>query len=156
SRASIDDAVGRLADRPVDALINCAGLPGPPFSDLETMLVNFVGLRHLSETLAERMRPGAAIASVSSVAGMGYMRRLAQLKPLLETLDFDAARKWCEENPKVANGYPAAKECVIAWTQMRAKPFGERGLRINCVSPGITETPMLEKFDDLVGRDWME
>src|SRR5688572_26721880 len=27
----------------IDALFNCAGLPGPPFSDLDTMLVNFVG-----------------------------------------------------------------------------------------------------------------
>src|SRR4051794_20667920 len=25
----------------IDALFNCAGLPGPPFSDVDTVLVNF-------------------------------------------------------------------------------------------------------------------
>ena len=33
----------------IDALFNCAGLPGPPFSDLDTMIVNFVAMRHLAE-----------------------------------------------------------------------------------------------------------
>jgi NAD(P)-dependent dehydrogenase (short-subunit alcohol dehydrogenase family) len=155
-RASIDDAV-RAIGEPVHALFNCAGVPGPPtFSEVDTMLVNFIGLRHLSESLVERMKPGCAIASVSSVAGMGYLRHLAQLKPLLEATDFDEARRFCEKNPEIANGYAAAKECVIAWTQMRAKPFGARGVRINCTCPGITETPMLAQFGDLVGRDWME
>jgi NAD(P)-dependent dehydrogenase (short-subunit alcohol dehydrogenase family) len=154
-KASIDEAIRRIGD-PVDALFNCAGLPGPPFSDHETMLVNFVGLRHLSESLAERMKPGSAVASVSSVAGMGYLRHLAQLKPLLESNGFDEASQWCQDNPAIANGYPAAKESVIAWTQTRAKTLGARGIRINCISPGITETPMLAQFDALVGRDWME
>ena len=39
---SIAAAAGRI-DGDVDAFFNCAGLPGPPFTDLETMLVNFVG-----------------------------------------------------------------------------------------------------------------
>ena len=33
----------------VHALFNCAGLPGPPFSDLDTMILNFVAMRHLAE-----------------------------------------------------------------------------------------------------------
>lgn len=36
---AIDDAVSKIAGR-VDALFNCAGLPGPPHSGLDTMLVN--------------------------------------------------------------------------------------------------------------------
>jgi NAD(P)-dependent dehydrogenase (short-subunit alcohol dehydrogenase family) len=131
------------------------GSPGPPFSDVDTMLVNFVGLRHLSESLAEHMKPGAAIASVSSVAGLGYQRHLAQLKPLLAS-GFDEALRFCKEHPEIANGYPAAKECVVAWTLLRAKDLGAKGIRINCTCPGITETPMLAHFDALVGLDWMQ
>src|SRR5262249_35265005 len=100
SQASIDAALARLGE-PVDALFNCAGLPGPPFSSLDTMLVNFVALRYVSESLAARMKPGSAIASVSSLGGMGYLRKLAQLKPLLETTSFDEARTWCEQHPEV-------------------------------------------------------
>ena len=29
----------------IHALFNCAGLPGPPFSDLDTMTVNFLAMR---------------------------------------------------------------------------------------------------------------
>ena len=47
-RAAIDDAVASIGE-PVNNLFSCAGLPGPPFSELDTMLVNFVGARHLAE-----------------------------------------------------------------------------------------------------------
>src|SRR6187397_78628 len=49
-RAAIDDAVTSIGE-PVNALFSCAGLPGPPFSELDTMLVNFVGARHLAHSL---------------------------------------------------------------------------------------------------------
>src|SRR5438105_2608209 len=49
-RASIDDAVATISE-PVDAVFSVAGLPGAPFSDLDTMKVNFVGARHLDESL---------------------------------------------------------------------------------------------------------
>jgi hypothetical protein len=44
-RASIDAAVAEI-EGPVYATFSVAGLPGPPFSDLETMIVNFIGARH--------------------------------------------------------------------------------------------------------------
>ena len=39
------DAAAASIDGPIDALLSCAGLPGPPDSQLDTMLVNFVGAR---------------------------------------------------------------------------------------------------------------
>ena len=52
--AAAVDAIGGK----VDALFNCAGLPGGRFSDLDTMLVNFVGQRHLTDLVVERMGEG--------------------------------------------------------------------------------------------------
>jgi len=156
SRASISAAAERIGGEPLHALFHCAGLPGPPFTSLETMLVNFVGPRHLTQLLLARMPHGSAIASVSSLGAMGYARKLSQLAPLLATSGFDEAREWCARHEDIASGYSASKECLVAWTQMRAKDLGARGIRINCTSPGITETPMLDHFDALVGRDWME
>ena len=40
--ASIDAVVAQI-DGPVDAVFSCAGLPGPPFTDLQTGIVNFIG-----------------------------------------------------------------------------------------------------------------
>jgi len=65
---AIDAAVSAIGGR-IDALFNCAGLPGGRFSDLDTMLVNFVGQRLLADLVVERMDAGGAIANISSGAG---------------------------------------------------------------------------------------
>ena len=120
------------------------------------MLVNFVGARQLTEALLPQMPSGSAIASVASVAGMGYLLNMANVKQLLETDSYEAARAWCEEHPEIANGYAFSKECIIVYALMYAKRLAERGIRINAISPGITETPMLPHFYDQVGKDWMD
>ena len=54
---SIDAAVSRLPER-VDSLFNCAGLPGPPATNVQVGLVNFVGHKHLTEALLPRIPDG--------------------------------------------------------------------------------------------------
>jgi NAD(P)-dependent dehydrogenase (short-subunit alcohol dehydrogenase family) len=153
--SAIDEACSQI-DGPVHGIFHCAGLPGAPFSNLDTMLVNFIGARRLTESLLPQMPPGSAIASVASVAGMGYLMNMANVKLLLETEDFESARTWCEGNAEIANGYPFSKECIIVHSLMQAKRLAGSGIRINTISPGITETPMLSAFYDQVGKDWMD
>jgi NAD(P)-dependent dehydrogenase (short-subunit alcohol dehydrogenase family) len=155
NRASIDAAV-RAIGGPVHALLNCAGLPGPPFSNLDTMLVNFIGLRHLVESVVPSMPEGGAISSIASVAGAGWMKTMPDILRLLATSTFEEARAFSEANPEIANGYRFAKECLIVYTMKRARSLGEKRIRINCVSPGVTETPMLERFHALVTKEWMD
>ena len=57
---------------PVDAVFSCAGLPGPPFSDLDTVVVNFVGARHFIESLVPKMPGGSGVATVASAASVGW------------------------------------------------------------------------------------
>ena len=83
-RASIDAAVAAI-DGPVHAVFSVAGLPGPPFSDLDTMLVNFVGARHLIESLVPKMPEGAAIACVASNAGLGWEQEIDWWLPLISS-----------------------------------------------------------------------
>ena len=67
---SIDEVVSKLPAE-VDRLFNCAGIPGAPrFSALDTMVVNYVGLKHLTEAVLPRIPDGGAIASITSVARM--------------------------------------------------------------------------------------
>ena len=70
--ASIDGVVAQI-DGPVDSVFSCAGLPGPPFTDLETATVNFIGARHLIDESAPR-DPRAGRGRVHRV---GRGRRLA-------------------------------------------------------------------------------
>ena len=154
-RESIDAAVARIPAE-IDALFNCAGLPGPPFSALDTMLVNFVGLRHLTGSLLPRIPSGGAVASITSVAGMGYKKNMESVGALLATPDFAAGKAWCEANPEAANGYLFSKQCIIAYTKASAGPLAERNVRINCLSPAPTDTPMMPHFHSQVPREFMD
>jgi len=147
--AAIDTIGGK-----VDALFNCAGLPGPPFSDLDTMIVNFVAMRHLAELCAERMTDGGAIASISSTAGSGYLANIAKWMPLVTSDGFVAAKQWCEEHPDdIASGYVPSKEAICVWTHWAAMDLAQRNIRVNCISPGPTQTPMMGAFEDFAGAD---
>ena len=151
-RGSIDAAVGQLPKR-IDVLFNCAGLPGPPFSNLDTMLVNFVGLRHLTEALLPRIPEDGAVAHITSVAGMGWRKNLDAVKALVATPDFAAGRAWCEANPDKANGYLFSKQCIIYYTKKRAGELVPRRIRMNCLSPAPTATPMLPTFHQQAGKE---
>jgi NAD(P)-dependent dehydrogenase (short-subunit alcohol dehydrogenase family) len=154
-RASIDAAVAKLP-RSIDRLFNCAGIPGPPFSNLDTTLVNFVGLRHLTEALIPRIPEGGAIASITSVGGMGWTKNLPVLKDLLATPDFDSAKAWLEAHPNENNGYLFSKQCIILYTKQRSVDLVAKRIRINCLSPAPTDTPMLPDFHKQVSKEFLE
>jgi NAD(P)-dependent dehydrogenase (short-subunit alcohol dehydrogenase family) len=151
--AAVDAVGGRI-----DALFNCVGVPGAPrFTDVETMLVNFVGVRYLTELVAARMPPGGAVATISSAAGAGWAQRLDTFLPLLQTAGFDEARGWCLEHPDdIAGGYVASKLAVAMWTAYACDDLGARGIRINCTGPGPTETPMLPDFKQKMEEGFWE
>jgi len=154
-KGSIDAAVAQLPRR-VDVLLNCAGLPGAPFSNLETMLVNFVGLRHLTESLLPRIPEEGAVAHITSVAGMGWRKNLDAVRALVGTPDFEAGRAWCEANPEKANGYLFSKQCIIYYTKQRAAELVGRRIRMNCLSPAPTATPMLPTFHEQAGKQLID
>lgn len=141
----------------IDALFNCAGLPGPPFSDLDVLLVNFVGQRHLTEEVVKRMPEGSAICSISSTAGAGWIGNIAKWMPLVTADGFAAGRAWCEAHPEdIAGGYGPSKEAMIIWTQWRAFELATQGIRLNVISPGPTQTPMMPSFESMAGKDFMD
>jgi NAD(P)-dependent dehydrogenase (short-subunit alcohol dehydrogenase family) len=153
--ASIDAALAQIEGK-IDVLLNCAGIPGAPFSNLETMLVNIVGLRHFTEGLLPQIKDGGSIASITSVAGMGYEANWENVASFLATVSFDEARKWCEEHPDVANGYLFSKQAIIGFTKQQATRLVDRRITINCISPAPTDTPMLSAFHDQVSKDFIE
>ena len=42
--------------------------------------------------------------------------------------------------------YPVAKHGVIGLTRALAVDYAAKGIKINCISPGYTDTPILERF----------
>lgn len=154
-----DATAAAIANVPgtIHALFNCAGLPGPPFSDLDTMTVNFLAMRHLAELCVPRMTEGGAVASISSTAGSGYLANIAKWMPLVTTPTFAEGRAWCEANPDaIATGYTPSKEAICVWTHYAALGYAKRGVRVNCISPGPTDTPMMPDFEAFAGKELID
>jgi NAD(P)-dependent dehydrogenase (short-subunit alcohol dehydrogenase family) len=153
--AQIDDAINKIG-KIVNGLFNCAGLPNT-FAPLDVMLVNFCGLRQLTEAVIPNMIERSAIACIASTAGIGWMQNMELLFGLMMTPDFGAARTWCEEHPKeLANAYGLSKEAINAYTAFRSFALAKQGIRINCVNPGPTDTPMMPEFEKAVGKQYMD
>lgn len=153
-RAAIEAAAGEI-DGPIDALFSCAGLPGPPFSELDTMKVNWVGARHLAEQLVPKMQPGSSISAISSSAAVGWWDQMETLGPLLATTGFDEAVAWLEANETKWNwsGYLFSKWVVDAWVGHWYVDLAGKGIRINCINPGPTDTAMMPAFQDFATKD---
>jgi NAD(P)-dependent dehydrogenase (short-subunit alcohol dehydrogenase family) len=115
------------------------------------MLVNFVGVRHIIESLLPRVPQGGAVALISSVAGIGYKKNLEKWKELMAISSFEEAGAWCEANPDPANGYLGSKQALNVYTQMRASELVAREIRLNALLPAPTDTPMLPDFHQQAG-----
>ncbi len=150
---SIESAVAAI-DGPIDALFNCAGLAGGgAFSPMDTLKVNFIGTRHLTECIIPRMPAGSAIVSIASTGGLGWSQRVPLHMELLQTTGFQEATAWAEAHlTDVAEGYGFSKEAVIVWTQYRGAQTIKRGIRINCTLPSPTQTPMMAAFHQTAGK----
>lgn len=153
---SIEDAVAGLggASGRIDALFNCAGLAGGgAFPPIDTMKVNFIGTRHLTECVVPLMGRGGAIVSIASTGGLGWSRRVAIHMELLETKGFQGALDWTEAHAdQVAEGYAFSKEAIIVWTQFMGAQLIRKGIRINCSLPSPTQTPMMAIFHATAGK----
>jgi NAD(P)-dependent dehydrogenase (short-subunit alcohol dehydrogenase family) len=155
-QAAIDAAAKQLPAH-IDALANIAGVPGTSPAGLVAR-VNYLGLRHLSEVLVERLPEGGSIVNVSSILGYFYPERLALHKALAETPSFEAGLAWLAKHPvPQATCYEYFKEALIVWTMQRSQPwFMQRGVRTNCVAPGPVFTPILGEFVTQLGTARVE
>ena len=146
SQSSIDAAVAELPAE-IDVLFNCAGVPHPPAPALDTMMINFVGLRHLTDTLSPRLREGGSITSIASTAGMAWKSNLETVRACLSLETFEEAAAWLEGSPDLgADPYGFSKQCIIVYTQTLAGELAKRGIRINCISPSPTASDFMSKL----------
>jgi NAD(P)-dependent dehydrogenase (short-subunit alcohol dehydrogenase family) len=155
--ASIDAAVAALGGR-VDALFNVAGVSSGIGNPLLVVKINFLGTRHLTEALVDRMPQGSSIASVSSLAASNYLENMGEVAGLLNTATFADGLQWCDDHPDALadGGYRLSKEAVILYGMKRAGTLGAKGIRINCTAPGVTETPILDQLRSAYGQDFLD
>lgn len=153
-RESIDKAIAEL-DGEFDALLNVAGVPGTVDPDL-VMRINLFAVRHLTESMLDKLLPGASVVIVSSTAGFGWAERLETIKELLATDTYEDAEAWWKANPQEGNAYNFSKECTTVYTMTMGLALSEMGFRINAVLPGPVATPILSDFEESMGKDTLD
>ncbi|HHZ10558.1 MAG TPA: coniferyl-alcohol dehydrogenase [Rhizobiales bacterium] len=153
---AIDAAVRELPER-FDALVNAAGVPGTVDRDIVAR-VNYLGLRHLTEAVLDRMPAGGSIVNFASILGGEWAARRDAHKQLAATVGFAAGLDWLAANPVPQETcYQFFKEALIVWTFQRSHElFMQRELRMNCVAPGPVFTPILGDFVTMLGRERVE
>lgn len=139
----------------IDALANVAGLSGTPGA-VPTIAVNFLGLRALSIGLAPKMNQYGSVINVASIAGFGWRGSLDRAKAAVAVEGFPDPAQFCKDHGVTDEiSYPTSKEFLLLWTYKAAHDpiFKAKNIRVNAVSPGPVETPILKQFRDVLGDD---
>ncbi len=153
--ASIEAAVDQL-DGPIDALLSCAGVAdGTPGIER----INFLGHRLMIERLlaGDLLPRGSAIGMISSAAGFGWEQNLELLDEYLAIADFEEAAAWARDHGKA--DYLWSKLAINAYVAKQAIALLRRGIRINAILPGPTDTPLAQANADTwltFGADYRE
>jgi NAD(P)-dependent dehydrogenase (short-subunit alcohol dehydrogenase family) len=152
--AALDAAIDQIG-APVDAVFSAAGISQGP----GTMKINFIAHRHLIERLVSEgtLGAGSAVCLISSVAGLGWQNHLEQLADFLAAPDFEAADKWVAGH-EGTNTYTFSKQAINAYVARAAYPLMAKGIRINAICPGPTDTPLAraEGWLNGFGADYRE
>ena len=132
-KAMVDEAVGSFGR--VDCLINNAGIPSPMISIAEldvatidrVLSVNvrgvLLGIKHVAPIMLSQ--GSGSIVNIGSVAG--------------------------HRGGLSAHIYSASKGAVSGLTRSAAAELGEKGIRVNCISPGAIVTGIFGKNAGLEG-----
>ena len=151
---SIDALVAALPSG-ADGLANIAGVP-PTVPATTVLRVNLYGLQRLTEGLAPKLAEGGRIANLASLAGFGWAGALDQVKAALALGLEDDVDGFVEAQGLNANtegrSYFLSKEALIVWTIQNRWTWRDRGITMNCASPGPVETPILQDFLETLGE----
>lgn len=147
---SLIDEAKKYGD--ITALINAAGV-SPSQASIETILkVDLYGTAVLLEEVGKVIKAGGVGVTISSQSGhrmpalsVEEDEQLA-MTPTEELLDLEILQP---ENIKdTLHAYQMAKRCNVKRVMAEAVKWGEKGARINSISPGIIVTPLaIDEFN---------
>jgi NAD(P)-dependent dehydrogenase (short-subunit alcohol dehydrogenase family) len=150
--ASVEAAIGKL-NGPFHAVFSCAGVAD---GTRGVMLINFIAQRRLIEGLTAKgaLPRGSAIGVISSTAGNGWREFLPQIKEFLAIPDWRGQVAWVEAHKTDnmmtnADGYMFSKRALCAYVAMQAFELMKKGVRINAIMPGPTDTPLARANADI-------
>ncbi|WP_434291135.1 coniferyl-alcohol dehydrogenase [Celeribacter sp. SCSIO 80788] len=149
--AALDALIDALKSVKADGLANIAGVP--PTAPKEVVVtVNLVALKRLTLGLVDSLKDGASIVNLASLAGLGWEGEVAKIKAA-EGLTHEGVATFCDSHEITSeNSYFFTKQALVAWTHENRWTWRDRGIRMNAVSPGPVDTPILKDFLETLGE----
>lgn len=141
----------------ISMLINAAGV-SPSQASVETILkVDLYGTAVLLEEVGKIIKEGGAGVTISSQSGHRMPQLTAKEDELLactpteELLSLEILQP--ENIRDTLHAYQMAKRCNEKRVMYEAVKWGEKGARINSISPGIIVTPLaIDEFNGVRGE----
>ena len=140
----------------ISMLVNAAGV-SPSQASIETILkVDLYGTAVLLEEVGKVIKPGGVGVTISSQSGHRMPALTPEEDEQLATTPTEQLLSLDILQPQnirdTLHAYQMAKRCNVKRVMAEAVKWGERGARVNSISPGIIVTPLaLDEFNGLRG-----
>lgn len=149
----IAENIRQTAPEGISGLANIAGVPGTAPAEV-VLKINVFGVRELIQTVRPQLQRGSAIVNLASAVAYQWRDSKTQVAEFaLATDRQQALTEALADDHIVGHSYLFSKQCVSLLSEYFAAEFIADGIRVNSVSPGPVETPILEDFKNDHGRD---
>ncbi|OUN10845.1 hypothetical protein B5G38_15685 [Gemmiger sp. An87] len=154
-KASIDHAFTLLPEH-IHCFFGVAGLSGAKTDWWTTFTVNFSANKYITETyLEKRMKEGDAIAYVTSTGGLLWEKWQKEYRAVMDCSTWEEMaafmKKVAPKNGVGIMAYSLSKRAMNYYTNKKAVDLASRGIRVNAVLPGSTDTGMKQEFEKMAG-----
>lgn len=154
-KTSIDHAFTLLPEH-IHCFFGVAGLSGAKTDWWTTFTVNFSANKYITETyLEKRMKEGDAIAYVTSTGGLLWEKWQKEYRAVMDCSTWEEMaafmKKVAPKNGEGIMAYSLSKRAMNYYTNKKAVDLASRGIRVNAVLPGSTDTGMKQEFEKMAG-----
>jgi NAD(P)-dependent dehydrogenase (short-subunit alcohol dehydrogenase family) len=137
---------------PIANLVNAAGVSPSQASINQILKVDLYGTAVLLEEISKVIKEGGSGVTISSQSGHRMPALSAKadeelaITPCEDLLNLEILQEKNIEN--TLHAYQMAKRCNVKRVMAQAVVWGQRGARINSISPGIIVTPLaIDEFN---------
>ena len=156
NKEEIDEAFKKIPEH-IDAFFGVAGLSGAKTDYRTTFDCNYTANMYITlNYLNNRMSKGGAIVYCTSTAGLEWKKFKREQNKVVHSKTWEevenVTRKLASSAPATF-AYMYSKRCLSQFACEQAVEFAKKGIRINNVLPGSTDTGMKQEFQDMVGSE---
>lgn len=158
-KESIDQAFAQIPAH-IDSYFGIAGVSGTKNDFVTTVKIDLVSNKYIcEEILTKRMSNGGTIAFITSTGGNGWEKEGNKkvYMPVLEAESWDEAVEILNQSIMAhlpgTFGYPFSKLAMNYYTIKLQSAFAPKGVRVNAVLPGSTDTGMKDEFTQMAGGE---